>query len=255
MGNPSATDSLPRLLYIALPPSYRDSTLKRYPVVYVLDGDGVWAMTVGIVRLLLLRNEIPEVIVVGLAHGIAFPETSAFRWRDFTPTVIATRPGGGHAGELLAYLERETIPSVDSLYRTVRGDRTLVGGSRSGLFALYALYERPLLFTRLVVTSPEASFDNKYLLRRDSAFAISDDSLPADLYIGVGAEELTGPGGAAGQELVARLRAHGYKGLRLISETLPGETHVSTPAVAITHGLKAVFAPHGRERALQDHVP
>ena len=246
MGNRSATDSLPRLLYIALPPSYQDSTRKRYPVVYVLDGDGVWALTAGIVRLLLLRNEIPEVIVVGLAHGISFPETSQYRWRDFTPTVTSTRPGGGHAGEFLSYLERQTIPLVDSLYRTVRGDRTLVGQSRSGLFELYALYERPALFNRMVVTSPEAIFDNKYLLRRDSAFAISNDSLPADLYIGIGEEELTRPAGAAGQEFAARLRARGYKGMQLISETLPGETHVSTPAVAITHGLKAVFSANAR---------
>src|SRR5438105_1210818 len=241
VGAAPATDSLPRLLYVALPPSYRDSALKRYPVVYVLDGDGLWAMTTGIVRLLLLRNEIPEVIVVGVAWGISFPETSPLRWRDCTPTAISSRPGAGHAGELLSYLEREAVPLVDSVYRTVRGDRTLVGQSRAGLFALYALYERPAVFGRLVVGSPEVIFDNKYLLRRDSAFAGSNAPLPGVVYIALGEKELTGPNGPAIQEFTTRLRTRGYRGLQLFSETLPGETHVSAPAPSITHGLKTVF--------------
>jgi hypothetical protein len=245
VGVARTSDSLPRLLYVALPPSYRDSILKRYPVVYVLDGDGLWGLTTGIVRLLLLRNEIPEVLVVGVAWGISFPETSPFRWRDFTPTAVSSRPGAGHAAELLSYLEREGVPLVDSMYRTVRGDRTLVGQSRAGLFALYTLYERPALFGRLVVGSPEVIFDDKYLLRRDSAFAVSNAPLPRTLYIAVGQEELTRPGGAAIQEFTSRLKARGYKGLKMFAETLPGETHVSAPAVTITHGLKAVLNARG----------
>jgi hypothetical protein len=64
------------------------------------------------------------------------------------------------------------------------------------------------------------------------------------VYIAVGAEELTRPAGRAVREFATRLNGHASRGLRVVSETLPGETHVSAPAAAITHGLKAVFENH-----------
>ena len=92
-----------------------------------------------------------------------------------------------------------------------------------------------------MIGSPETGFDNKYLLRRDSAFAGSHAPLPAVVYIALGEAELTGPNGPVTQEFTARLKARDYTGLQLFSETLPGETHVSAPPGAITRGLKAVY--------------
>ena len=241
IGTAAATDSLPRVLYVALPSSYADSASKRYPVVYVLDGDGVFALTAGIERLLLLGRETPEAIIVGIANGRPFVETPPFRWRNFTPTAVAAHPGTGHARELLAYLAREVLPFVDSLYRTQPGDRTLVGISRSGLFVLYALYERPDVFQRYIAASPEANWDNRYLFRRDSALAVSKRTLPVSLYLSVGETELARPFGAAVREFGDTLKARHYEGMHLVVETLPGETHNSSFATAITHGLKAVF--------------
>jgi predicted alpha/beta superfamily hydrolase len=254
LGGALAADSMPRVLYVALPDSYRDSVTKRYPVVLVLDGDGVFGMASGIERFLRLREEIPEIILVGVANGIPFLETVPFRLRNFPPTPTSAHPGSGHASQLLAYLTREVVPFVDSLYRTVPSDRTLMGISRSGLFVLYALYEQQGVFRRMVAASPEVIWDNKSLFRRDSTFAGSKRPLPVSLYVSVGGEELARPGGAAVREFGDLLNARKYEGMSLFMETLPGETHNSAMGTAITHGLKAVFrdsrrpvdAPSGR---------
>lgn len=250
LGSPAIADSLPRVLYIALPSSYHDSTTRRYPVVYVLDGDGIFAMASDIERLLVIGRELPELIVVGLAHGRPFLETVPFRWRNFTPTAVTTHPGTGHGAELLSYLAHEVVPFVDSLYRSVPGDRTLVGMSRSGLFVLYALYERPDLFQRLIAASPEVTWDNHYLVRRDSTFAASRRSLPVTLYLSIGGAELLRPFGTAVHEFGDLLNARRYRGLHLVAETLPGETHNSMLGAAIAHGLKAVFADSLPSRAV-----
>jgi uncharacterized protein len=249
VGGASAADSMPRVLYVALPESYRDSVTKRYPVVFTLDGDGVFGMASGIERLLVLGREIPEIILVGVANGIPFLETVPFRLRNFPPTPTAAHPGSGHASELLAYLTRGVVPLVDSLYRTVPSDRTLLGLSRSGLFVLYALYEQQGVFRRIVAASPEVIWDNKYLFRRDSTFAASKRSLPVSLYVSVGGEELARPFGAAVKEFGDLLNARKYDGMNLLVETLPGETHSSATGTAIAHGLKAVFRDSRRPLA------
>jgi len=241
VGAASAADSLPRVLYVALPLTYGDSARKRYPVVYVLDGDGVFAMASDIERALAIGREIPEVILVGVAHGRPYLQTAPFRVRNFTPTAHATRPGSGRAPAFLAYLGREVVPLVDSLYRTAPGDRTLLTVSLGGLFAAYALYERPELFPRLVMASPAVQRDTADLRRRDTAFAATRRALPAIVYLSVGGAELAQPLGVAAKAFADALAARRYDQLRLTVETLAGETHFSMMGPAITRGLKAVF--------------
>src|ERR1700739_904124 len=74
-----------RPYWVYLPPSYRDATYapKRYPVLYLLDGDLHFASASGIVQYMSGAEywenlQIPELIVV------AIPNTD--RTRDFTPS-------------------------------------------------------------------------------------------------------------------------------------------------------------------------
>ena len=241
VGRASAADSFPRVLYVALPRTYQDSVRKRYPVVYVLDGDGMFGMASDIERALALGREVPEMILVGVAHGRPYLQTVPFRTRNFTPVADTARRGSGKASAFLAYLGREVVPLVDSLYRTTPGDRTLLGVSLGGLLAAYALYERPELFPRVIMVSPAVQRDIAFLLRRDTALAAAERALPAVVYLSVGGEELARPLGIAAKAFADALAARRYDQLRLTVETLTGETHLSTIGPAIAHGLKAVF--------------
>ena len=214
---------------------------KRYPVVYVLDGDGLFGMTSDVQRWLAIGREMPEALVVAVGHGRPYMQTLALRNRNFTPAAHAARPGSGHGASLLAYLEREVFPLVDSLYRTQAGNRALVGVSLGGLFAAYTLYERPGLFRRIILVSPATYRDDGDILRRDAAFAATGRPIPATVYLSIGGEELSQPLGIGAKAFADTLAARRYRGLRLTVETLPGETHLSTMGPGITRGLKAVF--------------
>jgi predicted alpha/beta superfamily hydrolase len=52
-------------IFISLPDDY-NSTDKRYPVLYVLDGDISYGMAAGIARYLEIGGNIPELIVIGI---------------------------------------------------------------------------------------------------------------------------------------------------------------------------------------------
>ena len=55
-------------LYISLPDDY-DRSDKKYPVLYLLDGDVAFGMAASIARYLQFGNVIPDLIIVGIGYG------------------------------------------------------------------------------------------------------------------------------------------------------------------------------------------
>ena len=148
-------------LLVSLPEDYGKSG-KAYPVLYVLDG---WHFPL---MAFLQDNNIyskrmPPVIIVNLSH---WPEEQAItlRARDFTPTRTSKEANSGGAAAFLDFFEHELIPFVDRTYRTIPSDRGLLGHSYGGLFAIYALEQRPALFQRIVAASPAVGWDDRLLV-------------------------------------------------------------------------------------------
>src|SRR4051812_33036628 len=73
------------LLQIELPASYSNDTTKKYPVLYVLDGQWCFPTVWGINGNLYYDGFIPEMILVGVTWPDNFDRN---RFRDFTPTMI-----------------------------------------------------------------------------------------------------------------------------------------------------------------------
>src|SRR5688572_10698120 len=120
-----------RSYQIHLPASYGWAKDRRYPVLYVLDGEAHFLHTTGSVEYLSAHGEIPELIVVAIA--------STVRVRDFTQTDWPSAwIGGGGAGNFKRFLSTELIPVIDREYRT-NGFRVLSGHSAGGQFVLYCL--------------------------------------------------------------------------------------------------------------------
>jgi len=135
------------LVYVPAP--YAGSG-RRYPVIYTFDGEGTAPLTANAVAFMTGYSAIPqmpEAIVVGIVN------TS--RNRD-----MPIPEGYGKAGEakFLNFLADELVPVIDARYRTEQM-RVLVGHSQGGLFALYAMVERPKLFPWVVsIDAPLAGF-------------------------------------------------------------------------------------------------
>lgn len=79
---------------------------------------------------------------------------------------------------------------IEAEYRAEPADRTLMGHSWGGLFALYALYAQPNLFHRCIAGVADLPHDQGYLLRAEAAFAQQHRAFPVNLYVAFAEEEL-----------------------------------------------------------------
>src|SRR5512141_808842 len=96
---------------VYLPHSYKWAQDKRYPVLYVLDGNEHFSHSAASVDFLSEQGEVPEMIVVAVA--------STVRIRDFTQTDWSSHwVGGGGADKFRSFLSKELIPEIDKTYRT-----------------------------------------------------------------------------------------------------------------------------------------
>ena len=146
-------------LLVSLPEDYATSA-RAYPVLYVLDG---WHFPL---MAFLQDNNVyskrmPPVIIVNISQG---EDAVKWRVRDFNPTRIEGENGSGGGPAFLAFLEGDMIPFVERTYRTIPTDRAILGHSLGGLFALYAMVQRPTLFQRIVAASPARLNNNREIL-------------------------------------------------------------------------------------------
>ncbi|MEF3310490.1 alpha/beta hydrolase-fold protein [Paenibacillus sp. GYB004] len=153
-----------RELFVYLPPSYRHHTAKRYPVLYMHDGQNVfhpafngysWNVHETVDRLVSL-GLMEEIIVVGVANR------GTERSDEFTHDLagvlyredkVTVQPKG-----LLyeSFLIDEVKPYIDAVFRTEPGPEhtALMGSSRGGQVTYHIGFRRPDIFGKLAIVSP-----------------------------------------------------------------------------------------------------
>lgn len=217
---------------VHLPDSYRWAQDRRYPVLYVLDGQTHFFHSAGSVSFLAAEGELPEMIVVAL--------TSTVRIRDFTQTDWASHwVGGGGAGNFRRFLSTELIPAIDRNYRT-DGFRILSGHSAGGQFVLYCLTAEPSLFRGYIAISPSLDWDNNLPQRSLEESFKSTSQLDAFLY--VARSDDSGQALADYERLVETLKNKSPRGFRWYSQPFPDETHGSIPLLAQIDALRRLYA-------------
>ncbi len=247
-------------ILVALPHGYASSA-EAYPVLYLLDANGLFGMTTETLRLLNFFGGMRDVIVVGIGYpGVSsFPATMGIRTRDYTPTdeawyLTEYRRGAdadGYAGEggaaaFLAFLSGELMPYAERAFRTT-DERAIVGYSFGGLFALYALLTKPILFDRYFICSPSLWWGGGVITKIERAYAASHDDLPAWVWMAVGSDEdqdMTVPM----LDLAAVLTSRGYPSLSVSATVLTGEEHLSVFPGFLSRALRAAYARPRRLR-------
>ena len=176
-------------IYVSLPWSY-GSTEKRYPTLYVTDADERFGFDRGAYQDLHADQEIPELVVVGIAYGTdlpgASPAWSSRRTREFTPSAAKDSPGSGEAAQFSRFIREELIPFIDANYRTDRTDRTLTGGSLGGLFTIYVMLQTPNAFQHYIARSPSLWWDNGMMFALEQTYAATHRDLPVTLHTSMG---------------------------------------------------------------------
>ncbi len=221
-----------RTFTVTLPASYHNAE-HRYPVVVLLDGESNLDYSQAVSTFLSENGLIPEVIVVALHAGPA-------RVRDYLPPNPKGAQPSGKAGQFLNYIERELLPFVEKRYRTAPL-KVLSGHSAGGLFALYALIEKPGLFHGHIAQSPYlAGAAAASLLQRMDDFLSTNPKLGGFLYMNLGEEpNLIG----SYRKLKEILQAKAPEGFRWQAEEMAGNTHMTTRLVGHYSGLEQLFAP------------
>ena len=140
-------------IYVRLPQGYTEDTEKRYPVVYVLDGDSLFPLIAATHLFLTIDDELPEAIVVGISYGSFDPAINK-RGIDFMPPSANLPPEKSGAPAFQSFLKTELLPMVEARYRTDPLRRVLFGQSRGGSFVLYSAFADPDLFWGRIASSP-----------------------------------------------------------------------------------------------------
>lgn len=239
-------------LYIKLPPGYDlpANAAKRYPVVYLNDGNYTFQLAAGISGMPMRHAFFREFILVGLgyAHG---DDPMVSRRRDMTPTVDPGKESAtGGAAAYLGFIRNQAIPYVERTYRADPGERTLAGQSYGALFGLWTALTQPDLFRHYILGSTSIWYDHHVLFRTEAAYAAAHKDLKADLFFAVGSmehpdvcgdpppcEDMVGDQA----QMVRRLQGRHYPNLRIHASVVPGAYHYTAFPVGLTWALQAMF--------------
>lgn len=154
-----------RRVDVWLPPSYGQDAARRYPVLYMHDGQNLfepalsyigvdWGLDEAVTQL-AAEGRLREAIVVGIWN-------TPKRFAEYMPAKAITESGlprdwpdmawmSGHkidSDDYLRFLVEELKPHVDANYRTRPGreDTAIMGSSMGALISLYAVTEYPEVF-------------------------------------------------------------------------------------------------------------
>lgn len=222
-----------------------------YPVLYVLDGNASFAAFAE-------ARRVQEYLPVGqsIIVGVGYPTDDTYdvrRLNDYTAPLLDPPPRqwrqlakykSGARKEFLDFLTGKLRTEIASRYRTDPDRHSLFGHSFGGLFALYALYERPQAFHSIVVASPSMEWNEQGMLVEERVFTARLTSgkigKTSRLMVVTGDRDIDDDPEPA-RALVDRLdRLSGY-GLRVRLHRYADEGHASVPARSVTDVLRFVF--------------
>jgi predicted alpha/beta superfamily hydrolase len=185
-----------RDLIVWLPPGYEEDKRRRYPVLYMHDGQnlmdaatshsGEWRVD-ETAEQLVMAGQVEPLIIVGVYN-------TDDRFAEYTqvkdPGEYA-HLGGGNADAYGRFLVEELKPLIDRTFRTKTApqDTGLAGSSLGGLVTLHLGLKHPNVFRRLAVVSPSVFWGNKDIVERVKALKKKP---PLKLWVDIGTEESKG---------------------------------------------------------------
>jgi predicted alpha/beta superfamily hydrolase len=159
-----------RDLIVYLPPGYEADAVRRYPVLYLNDGQNLFDPATSFIKgrtwqvretadAAIEAAEVEPLIIVGIYN------TGDRRLAEYTPE-RDWQMGGGEADSYGALLTRELMPWIAEHYRVKPGrEHTGLGGSSlGGLVSLYLGLRYSEKFGRLAVLSPSVWWNHKSIL-------------------------------------------------------------------------------------------
>lgn len=155
---------------------------KKFPVLYVLDGDDHFEALVGMIKRLNSTDNCPEMIIVGISNA------NRNRSRDLThtkaddPRFQLRNTGGGE--KFMEFIEKELIPKIESNYPAAPY-RIFVGHSAGGLFVMNTLLKQSYLFNAYLAIDPGMLHDDKRLLKEAQKILVENSFAGKSLFLAI----------------------------------------------------------------------
>jgi predicted alpha/beta superfamily hydrolase len=156
---------------VYLPPRYEAEPDRRYPVLYLQDGQNLFDPDTSFIpgkywRVgetadeLIVTGAIAPLVIVGIYN------TGRYRINEYTH-IEDKRLGGGRADAYGQMLVEELKPLVDHRYRTLPGIENcgLGGSSLGGLVSMYLGLRYTRVFGKLAAMSPSVWWRNRAILK------------------------------------------------------------------------------------------
>ena len=160
-----------RDLIVYLPPGYDGQPGRRFPVIFLHDGQNLFDGSTSFIPGMdwhvgqtadhgIYEGRIAPLIIVGLYNA------GKQRLGEYTPTRVP-RLGGGRANRYAKFLLDEVQPFVRKTYRVLDGPQnTGIGGSSlGGLVSLYLGLRMPETFGKIAALSPSVWWNQRVILR------------------------------------------------------------------------------------------
>jgi predicted alpha/beta superfamily hydrolase len=235
-----------RKVYIHCPKFDSSDVNKRFPVLYLMDGDNHFELLSQYVDYLSRPDvaAMPKIIVVGI------PNTK--RVRDLTPTQSVLNYEGkpdtadwykssGGNDNFLNFIKKELTPFIDSNYKTQQY-RLFAGHSFGGISSLNCFLTQPDMFDAYIAVSPSFWWDNEYLLKLTEKKLKSGSTLNKKLFYCDGNE-----GGSDSffhrglLKFDSIITEKKMVGIENKYKYYPDETHMTVPIVAYLDALRFIF--------------
>ena len=162
-----------RDIIVYLPPDYNSARHRRYPVLYLHDGQNIFDAATAfnnnewgvdeVTETLIVNGEIEPLIVVGIYNA------GMKRMNEYTH-VPDYRGRGGLARAYGKMIVNDLKPFMDREYRTLSNSANtgLGGSSLGGLVTMYLGLRYPEVFGKLLVMSPSVWWANRDILKKVS---------------------------------------------------------------------------------------
>jgi len=181
-----------RDLIVYLPPEYHEQAQRRFPVLFLHDGqnlfDGATSFIPGMdwhvgqtADYCIQAGLVEPLLIVGIYNA------GKQRLGEYTPTRMP-KLGGGRANRYAKFLLEEVRPFLLGNYRVLSGaENTGIGGSSlGGLVSLYLGLRLPHVFGKVAALSPSVWWNQRVILRFADAGPV--DPLPR-IWLDIGTRE------------------------------------------------------------------
>ena len=211
-----------------------------WPALLCLDGDDQFDVLRQARAFVDKDHALPPLLLVGVGYGASYQEPANRRVRDYTPCAIEGAAEGGGADAFLEFLIGRLWPELETRFPIARDIRGIAGHSLGALFALHALFRPAPFFNRVLASAPSIWWGERAVLGAATTLHAGGASLPARLFLGVGARDSASMTGDL-ELLETRLRTAPFPGLAVESGRFAGKNHYNSIHPGFRAGLRFLF--------------